>query len=30
MYLHAYPPAKDALQMACTCARHKNHFKAAA
>lgn len=30
MYYHMYPPAKEALQMACTCARHKHSFKAAA
>jgi len=30
MYLHAYPPARDAAKMVCSCARHGSHLKAAA
>jgi hypothetical protein len=30
MYYHVYPPAKDAVKMACTCAHHGSSYKAAA
>lgn len=30
MYYHVYPPARDAVKMMCTCARHRHHPVAAA
>src|SRR4051812_4858952 len=30
MYYHAYPPARDAAKMVCSCARHGSHLKRAA
>ncbi|PYO80005.1 MAG: hypothetical protein DMD63_02495 [Gemmatimonadetes bacterium] len=30
MYYHAYPPAQDAVKMACTCAHQRTPYKAAA